>query len=131
MTHAEKLDWMKTYCGHLGAILTLDGEVGFGRECVGIIVNTSYPDYEWRDHDTYKRLDKNGEVWTPEDAYHKGEYVCVLGHGEDAESQLYEWLKWFDDNNFVIETGDVPGVRDAVRVMLGQHHYQRMVRPGS
>ncbi len=128
VTHNQKIDWMKTYCGRLGAIIDLDGEVGFGRKCVGIVVSDTYPDYEWSDEETEKYVD-NGGVWTPEDAYHKHPCVCVLGHGEHAESQLYEWLRWFDKNNFELHSGDVKGVTDQLRVLMGQHKYHRMVRP--
>ena len=86
-----------------GATIALAGECGFGRECVGLLVGGNYPDYEWDDKD-YNRIDPNGEVWTPEDAYHKHPCVAVLGRGEKAEGQLYEWLKWFDDNGFEAET---------------------------
>lgn len=116
--HADKITWMQNYAGRTGVILKLDGEVGFGRTCVGIVINDTYLDYDWLDND----------VWTPDDAYHKHACVAVLGHGEDAESQLYDWLKWFDINNFVAESGSVEGVTDPLRVMLGQHQYHRMVR---
>lgn len=128
MTRDEKIVWMATWCAKHTAALNLEGEVGFGRECVGILVGDSYPDYEWHDEKTYERLDNNGDVWTPPNAYHKGPYVAVLGRGEEAESELYDWLKWFDDNNFSIESGFVPNVHDPIMMMLGKHKFQRMVK---
>lgn len=128
MNREEKMAWMAVWAVKNKLQLDLEGEVGFGRECVGILAQGSYPAYSWDDENTYERLDNNGEVWTPEDAYHKGPYVAVLGRGEEAESQLYEWLKWFDDNNFKLETGVIHGVFDPIKIMLGQNHFERMVR---
>lgn len=70
--------------------LELQGECGFGRECVGVSAYGTFPDYKWYDKETLERADKNGNVWVPENAYHKHPCVAVLGRGEIAESQLYE-----------------------------------------
>jgi len=132
MTHDEKIQWMAMWCAKNSCVLTLESQCGFGRECVGISINSSFPDYEWYDDETYERLDSNGEVWRPDDAYHKHPCVAVLGRGEDAESQLYEWLKWFDDNDFKVESGmfeNAPDlIRDPIMAMLGRHEYKRIVR---
>ena len=112
--------------------LALNGEVGFGRPCVGILVEGKFPDYHWYDEKTYEDIDPNGDVWTPEDAYHKHTCVAVLGTGEEAERQLYEWLRWFDDNDFVLKVGDVDLGPDRganlIKCLMGQHRYARMVR---
>ena len=133
MTHQEKIEWMAIWCAKNKLQLVLEGSCGFGRECVGVVAEGSYPDYYWYDHETYKRLDKNGEVWTPEDAYHKHECVAVLGRGEVAEAQLYEWLRWFDDHGFVFESGDQPLRHDEglFGLLLGRNRYKRMVKKGS
>ena len=102
MTHQEKIDWMILWAHKNACVLALEGECGFGRECVGILADDKYPDYEWHDAD-YNRIDPNGDVWTPENAYHKHPCVAVLGRGQDAEEQLYDWLKWFDDNGFKLQ----------------------------
>ena len=102
MTHEEKIEWMIKWAHKNKVVLNLEGECGFGRECVGIISHDNYPDYEWYDGND-ARIDNNGEVWTPNDAYHKHPCVAVLGRGEVAEEQLYDWLKWFDENNFKVE----------------------------
>ena len=99
MTREEKFNWMAIYCAKNNLALTVEGECGFGRECVGVLSGDTYPDYEWSDA-RYNRIDDNGEVWTPKDAYHKHPCVAVLGRGEEAEDQLYQWLKWFDNNGF-------------------------------
>lgn len=91
MKHADKIQYMKDWCSRhgstlnlYGCTLTLDGECGFGRECVGVLVGEIYPDYEVWDYesDEIKRLDNNGDVWRPKNAYHKHPCVAVLGHGK-------------------------------------------------
>jgi len=129
MEHQEKLQWMALWAANNGLQLMLIGECGFGRECVGVCVDGNYPDYEWHDDDYY-RVDNNGDVWTPPNAYHKHPCVAVLGRGESAEAELFEWLQWFDANGFKLETGSVEmnprlGV---IGVLLGKHRYARMVR---
>ncbi len=129
MKHSKKIEWMAVWCAHNNLQLKLKGECGFGRECVGASVEGHFPDYRWYNND-FEREDANGDVWVPGDAYHKHECVAVLGRGEKAESQLYDWLKWFDDNGFVVETGDQamdPGL-GTIGILLGQHRYARMVR---
>lgn len=134
-TREARVHWMAAWAAKNGLMLELEGECGFGRECVGVSVDGHYPDYEWFDRETYERLDKNGDVWTPEDAYHKHPCVAVLGRGEHAERQLYEWLQWFDANGFKLETGDCP-LDEAkgdpgfalLLTLMGKHRYARMVR---
>lgn len=135
--------WMETYAKtlHQDAKVMYDTECGFGRPCVGLSVQGVFPDYEvWEETPEddegdygYVRTDTNGDVWRPEDAYHKHPCVAVLGTGPDAERQLYEWLKWFHDHDFRLEAGDLD-LSDleedtrAIRVMLGMTRYARMVR---
>lgn len=130
MEHKEKIEWMKEWCFKNKLILTLEGECGFGRECVGVSNGDCYPDYHWFDPDTYEDIDDNGDVWSPEDAYHKHTCVAVLGRGERAEGQLYEWLKWFDDNGFVVESGinEVKKPMHPIEMLMGKHKYCRMIK---
>ncbi len=132
MKYDEKIQWMAVWAAKNGLRLELAGECGFGRECVGVLTEHQYPDYEWCNGDDYERADKNGEVWTPKDAYHKHPCVAVLGRGEEAEAQLYDWLRWFDDNGFVAETGDTPKTEweglGIIGVIMGKHRYARMVK---
>lgn len=132
MTHQEKIDWMIKWAHKHQVVLTLEGECGIGRACVGILKEGSYPDYEWYDEDgDWDRLDENGDVWTPPNAYHKHPCVAVLGRGEEAESQLYEWLKWFDNNGFVVESTNRPireGWAGGIDLIMGKHIHNKMVR---
>lgn len=131
MTHDDKIAWMAVWAAKNNVQLNLKGEVGFGRECVGITTESNYPAYEWDDPETCERLDNNGEVWIPKDAYHKSPCVAVLGRGEEAESQLYDWLKWFDDNGFKVETGDqeMDPKLGIIGLMMGKNRYVRIVKP--
>lgn len=134
MTHNEKIQWMAVWAAKNGLQLMLEGECGICWECVGVLTEDKYPDYKWY-NDNYERMDENGDVWTPEDAYHKYPCVAVLGRGENAEAQLYEWLKWFDDNGFKLEKGNLPVDRRIpleIALAMGKHRYARMTKmPGN
>ncbi len=128
-THQEKIDWMIQWAHKNKVVLELHGECGFGRECVGIMAGDSYPDYRWYTDDYTDRADKNGDVWTPQNAYHKHPCVAVLGRGENAEAQLYDWLKWFEDNGFkmVEEMRDLKSM-SPIEILLRGGTTKRMVR---
>ena len=131
MTHEEKIQWMALWAVRNKCALNLEGECGFGRECVGILADDKYPDYAWYDEQgSYERLDANGDVWTPADAYHKHPCVAVLGRGQEAEAQLYDWLKWFEGNGFGLETGaaKMDPKLGMIGILLGKHTYARMVK---
>ena len=132
MTHEEKIEWMKDWAKRHGCTLQLEGECGFGRPCVGVLAQDVYPDYTWLNQETWERTDNNGEVWQPPSAYHKHDCVAVLGRGEDAEAQLYEWLKWFEDNKFRVEQGQrkLGPDEDAFVAQLLGLGWARMVREG-
>lgn len=87
MTHQEKITWMALWAVKNKAMLCLEGECGFGRECVGISIDGNYPDYEWNDKD-YNRIDKNGDVWTPEHAYHKHLGMLGIAFGKHRYSRM-------------------------------------------
>jgi hypothetical protein len=125
---ADKIKWMEQWCAGRGMRLELHGEVGFGRDCVGVLPmnDESYPDYYWYDKD-WNHADKNDDVWCPPKAYHKHECVAVLGQDEDAISQLYEWLQWFERNNFQYESA-VIDCKDPVELLMGRDKHHRMVK---
>ena len=130
MTTEQKIKWMEDWCERNGLELELEGEVGFGRPAVGVIGKNKYPDYHWYDEDTFEQEDENGEVWCPPDSYHKHPCVAVLGRGDDQISQLYDWLKWFEDNGFKAEITNRPKDRPKTlleRMIKGLYNV-RMVR---
>lgn len=116
----RRLRWMEAWAAKNGLTLDLDGEIGFGRDAVTVTNRDgTCPDYG----DPYEGDD--GDVWTPRDAYHKYQCVAVLGKGEEAELQMYEWLRWFDDNGYVCV--EAPSHPNTIGAMLG-HKGCRMVK---
>lgn len=76
--------------------LTLAGEVGFGRECVGMLYNQHYIDFGYlaMDYKNPEARDLLNEIRekSPERAYHKDDCLCVLGIDYEAQLGLYEWV---------------------------------------
>jgi len=134
MKLSDKVAWMEEWCAKEGLKLYLEGEVGFGRECVGVgtIEDGTYPDYVWYDDDYENRIDNNGDVMIPKLAYHKHPCVAVLGRGGESIRQLYEWLKWFSDNDFHYKCIKIEGNAydelDEIELMLGRDYNHRMVK---
>jgi len=117
MKHSKKIKWMHKYAAENNVELTLEGECGLGRECVGILLNGSYPDYD------------DWDIWLPVDAYHKHPCVAVLGRGEVAENQLFLWLQWFKKNNYKpVETKTENPPTDYISLMLGRNTEKNMVK---
>ena len=129
MTHEEKIAWMKEWCYKNNLTLDLEATCGLFRQCVGVLHACGvFPDYMWYDDD-YNRIDNNGEVWVPQDAYHKHPCVAVLGRGVEAEEQLYEWLKWFDENNFVLEENYLDTINmKPIEIIFSYHCQIRLIR---
>jgi hypothetical protein len=116
----DKITYMQTWAAQNNAQLVTRGEVGFGRPCVGISQGQSYLDFLWceynEDRDVMVALYKDERIQAfrraaPEDAYHKHPCMAVLVHavdgGEDygtALNQLYEWVKWCEDNGWGVVT---------------------------
>jgi hypothetical protein len=124
----DKIEWLENWCKIEGLALVLEGVCGFGRECVGVasLNDGTYPDYVWY-NDNYGREDKNGEVWCPQNAYHKHPCTAVLGRGEEAVQQLYNWCKWFEAHGFHYKKEKVV-CNDPIELMLGRAWQHRMVK---
>lgn len=124
----EKIDWLNNWCKKEGLSLVLEGECGFGRECVGVasVNDGTYPDYVWYDDDC-ERVDKNADVWCPPNAYHKHSCTAVLGRGDSAVEQLYQWCKWFEENNFHYKKEFVT-CTDPIELMMGRDWHHCMVK---
>jgi hypothetical protein len=77
-----------------------EGEVGFGRECVGLTKGNNYVDYnptKYPNYDTiYEFYDSRLDYICPEDHYHKHDCIAVLGRGNDAIRQLCDWVESID-----------------------------------
>ncbi|HEU5429509.1 MAG TPA: hypothetical protein VFU74_21700 [Actinocrinis sp.] len=113
-----------------GATVTFNGECGFGRECVGILIGSQYLDYShlW---DLWGNDDSGWEMlwWAPEDAYHKHDCMAVLGRGPAAVEQLYEWAKFLDGHGWTVtsEHRQPTGMIDA---MFHGFSTPRLMPPG-
>lgn len=95
---AEQIVYLTDWAARWGASLQLAGEVGFGRDCTGIMKDGHYIDTrEAKDANAYT---EDGEWWQPEDAYHKHDCLAVLGHGDGPLAQLHEWVRWLDGHGW-------------------------------
>lgn len=125
----NKIKWMTEWAEKNKCYIDLEGSCGFGRDCTGILYGGTYPDYYWYDDDYNERIDNNGEVWVPRDAYYKHCCVAVLGHGDESINQLYDWLKWFDNNGFRVKVEHLDKSKlSAIELMMNKHILVRMVR---
>lgn len=120
MSMQDQIDDLNRWCNRYGLALVLEGECGFGRECVGIIKGNGYVDYDWSDDD----------FWVPEDAYHKHPCLAVLGRGEKAIAQLHEWVQRIDADGWVVETAGRRPNSD-IDAFLHGYFTTRLVRAGA
>jgi len=75
-----------------------EGEVGFGRECVGFQRGEAYVDYNPTNRTTYEEIEEFAcpgaePPDTVPDAYHKHDCLAVLGRGDDVIMQLAAWVE--------------------------------------
>jgi hypothetical protein len=88
-----------------------EGEIGFGRECVGLLDGSRDGYVAWR---------WDSEAGSPPaevtDAYHKDSYIAVLGRGAEAEKQLRAWCEKLaaDGVRFEYRKKDVPDLSTLV-----------------
>jgi hypothetical protein len=100
-TRAEQIVYLTDWAARYGATLQAAGEVGIGRECVGILKGSTYVDTAGvKEREAYQ---PGGDWWQPEDAYHKHDCMAVLGRGDGPLGQLYQWVKWLDGHGYGIE----------------------------
>lgn len=92
---------IKTFTEQTGFVFEERGEIGFGRNCVGI-VNTStqsYVAYETRHPRTFEVIAQHEVAYALQapNAYHKGPYLAVLYDGTEekrleAIAELEQWI---------------------------------------
>ena len=102
VSREARIVYITEWAARYGATLQLNGQVGIGRPCVGVLKGDHYidsADVKWGG-DRFA-----GDWWEPEDSYHKHDCVAVLNHDDDeaALAQLYEWVKWLDGHGYGIE----------------------------
>ena len=84
-----------------------DGEVGFGRKCVGLTNGNNYVNYnptQFPDYDYVEEFyDERLYDIVPENAYHKHNCLAVLGNEESSIIQLSEWIDKLKELGAVVE----------------------------
>ena len=109
----DKISFLKDFAQSIGCVLVEEGEVGFGRPCVGILeenigcyVDINPFDYtketktgEWDDCYFFDYQESMSPPPETPDAYHKHSCLAVLHHGDEgveyteAIDQLYFWVR--------------------------------------
>jgi len=109
---SEMRVFIEKWCLDNKVVFDDNGEVGFGRPCVGITHGNDYLDFywtEWSDDIDYKVLYSDEEIQAfrkavPVDAHYKHPCLAVLVHGDDydeAKFQLFEWITWIAEHKWV------------------------------
>ena len=84
-----------------------DGEVGFGRKCVGLTNGSNYVDYNPTQYPNYDYVEEfyDEKLYdiVPENAYHKHNCLAVLGNEESSIIQLSEWIDKLKELGAVVE----------------------------
>ena len=83
------------------------GEVGFGRDCVGLLAGRGYIDFNPINMGDYREIEEFSDNRllgiAPPDAYHKHDCIAVLGRGEKAIRQLSDWVDGLKKLDVTIE----------------------------
>lgn len=93
--------FIEEFCADTGMKFVDRGEIGFGRECVGIMnpETDCYLAYATYDKGYNEKLVHDvAQNTAPKNAYHKGPYLAVLFDGTeegraDAINQLNSWIE--------------------------------------
>lgn len=103
-----------------------EGECGFGRDCVGLLRNECWVNYNPMHAETYEYIegfyDERFSDIAPEDAYHKHDCLAVLGRGEDAIRQLSDWVDKLNELGVVIDRFET-GATGMQALFSGTHSY--------
>jgi len=137
----ERIRDVRLWAAEQGCVLELDGEVGFGRPCVGILWRDHYvdtpgsayndvppglPREPFRPDERQRRI---LDLYRPPDdvdAYEKHDCLAVLGTDELAVDGLLRWVEKIRavGGRIVVQDRDeVPGTRDIINLMLHGTRY--------
>lgn len=104
VTREAQIVYLTEWAARYRCSLQLNGEVGFGRDCVGILKDSHYIDTaDIKGETAYNHASEPYSWWEPEDSYHKHDCLAVLGHDDGALEQLYLWVKWLDEHGYGVE----------------------------
>ena len=102
------------------------GEIGFFCPCVGLIRGDCYVAFNPTSYPSHKHIDEFYDKRlfdiVPKDAYHKGDFIAVLGYGEKSIIQLSKWvdeLKKLKAKIVDYETG-ATGMQALLTGLIGQ-----------
>jgi hypothetical protein len=102
------------------------GVCGFGRECVGLTNGNNWLDYNPTSHPDYDYVegfyDERLYDIIPKDAYHKHDCIAVLGRGDDAIRQLYDWIVRLNELGATVEKYPT-GAKGFQAMISGTHNY--------
>lgn len=88
-------------------VIITEGEVGFGRDCVGVSAGTFWID--WRANKgspTWEEIPGAYDGFIPDGAYHKHDCVCVLGQSDESWMMLAMWLDHIVQDGWMVLHGD-------------------------
>jgi hypothetical protein len=119
----------RLWAAEQGCVLELNGEVGFGRECVGILYRTHYVDTPGSGYNEHGPFFGEQSIGGPPDdvaAYHKHDCLAVLGTDAEAVDGLLRWVEKIRANGGRIVVKDresVPGTDDPINWLFhGRQH---------
>jgi len=99
---------IQEFANRFKLIFDEQGEIGIGRECVGLRDGLCYVACNPTRHTDYEYIDKFYDERlsdiAPKNAYHKADYIAVLGRGETAIRELSEWVEKLNELGAVVET---------------------------
>lgn len=90
MTRKDQVEWMEKWARKNRVRLDLNGEVGHGWECVCITLK-------------HRHIEYPEGAWEPSRAFRAKRYLAVMDQDDESISQLYKWLRWFDDHGYTME----------------------------
>ncbi len=110
MTKKQHIQNIQEFANKHKVVLELEGECGFGRECVGLLHGNNYVDFNPTDDTTYEYIkgffDPRLDEIMPPKAYHKHDCLAVLGRDEESIRQLSEWVDKLKELDVTIESYD-------------------------
>jgi hypothetical protein len=116
-------------------ILEDEGEVGFGRPCVGFIKSGGYVDYNPMQHPDYEYAwERDARLKPPPqtpNAYHKHQCMAVLVQDDDYDSaleELNEWVKHLEAQGEVYVTEYKTGATGIQAILSGVFGYAVRMR---
>lgn len=97
----DDMEYLQDFASRHHLVLVTEGEVGFGRECVGLADSENYVAHNPHNLSTHKRIPElecgAARRTSPPQAYHKHDCLAVLGRGERAIRQLARWVRALEE----------------------------------